>query len=98
MPHTRSAKKNLRKSDKRRLHNRTVIKALKTQIKKVNAAAAGPIEGLQKEYDLAAKKLDKAAAKRIIHPNLASRKKSQLARVVRDKKAGKAGATAKPKG
>ena len=87
MPHTRSAKKNLRKAEKRRLHNRTVIKSLKTQIKKVTAAADGPVEQLQKEYDLAAKKLDKAAAKQVIHRNLASRKKSQLAKVLRDKKA-----------
>jgi small subunit ribosomal protein S20 len=88
MPHTRSAKKNLRKSEKRRLSNRAVIKSLKTQIKKVTAAAEGSVEGLQKEYNLAAKKLDKAAAKNIIHRNLAARKKSQLARVLRDKKAG----------
>jgi small subunit ribosomal protein S20 len=87
MPHTRSAKKNLRKAEKRRLHNRAVIKSLKTYVKRVTAAAEGPVEQLEKEYNLAAKKLDKAAAKRIIHPNLAARKKSQLARVLRDKKA-----------
>src|SRR5438067_857464 len=86
MPQTRSAKNNLRKSEKRRLLNRSVIKALKTQIKKVVAAAEGSVEGLQKEYDLAAKKLDKAAAKQVIHRNLASRKKSQLAKLLRDKK------------
>jgi small subunit ribosomal protein S20 len=88
MPHTRSAKKNLRKSEKRRLSNRAVIKSLKTQIKKVTAAAAGSVEQLEKEYNLAAKKLDKAAAKKVIHRNLAARKKSQLARILRDKKAG----------
>ena len=79
MPHTHSAKKNLRKSEKRRLHNRAVKKDIKTQVKQF-LAAEGPVETLRKEYDLAAKKLDKAAAKRIIHPNLAARKKSQLAR------------------
>lgn len=87
MPHTRSAKKNLRKTEKLRLHNRAVIKTLKTQIKRTTAAAEGPIEELQKEYNLAAKRLDKAAAKRIIHPNLAARKKSQLARLLKAKKA-----------
>jgi small subunit ribosomal protein S20 len=80
MPHTHSAKKNLRKSEKRRLHNRAVKKDIKTQLKSFQAAVEGPVEALRKEYDLAAKKLDKAAAKRIIHPNLAARKKSQLAR------------------
>ena len=73
MPHTRSAKKNLRKAEKRRLHNRSVIKTVKTHVKRAVAAAEGTVEELQKEYDLAARKLDKAAAKRIIHPNLAAR-------------------------
>ena len=87
MPHTRSAKKNLRKAEKRRVHNRAVIKTLKTQIKRTTAAADGTVEELQKEYNLAAKRLDKAAAKQVIHRNLAARKKSQLAKVLRDKKA-----------
>ena len=94
MPHTRSAKKNLRKSENHRLHNRAVLKTVKTHIKRILTAAEGPVEQLTKEYDLAAKKLDKAAAKRIIHPNLAARKKSQLAKLVNKKKT--AGAPATP--
>ena len=86
MPHTRSAKKNLRKSEKRRLHNRAIKSAIKTQIKKViSTAETGTAEQLRKEYSLAAKKLDRAAAKRVIHPNLAARKKSQLAKVLHRK-------------
>lgn len=88
MPHTRSARKNLRKSEKRRLHNRSVKKDIKTQVKNFLAALDGPVEQLQKEYNLAAKKLDKAAAKRIVHPNMAARKKSQLARELHNKTAG----------
>lgn len=86
MPHTRSAKKNLRKSLKRRLRNRAAKKAISVQIKSVLAAAKkGSAEELKKEFVLAVKKLDKAAAKRIVHPNLAARKKSQLARLVHQK-------------
>jgi small subunit ribosomal protein S20 len=85
MPHTRSARKNLRKSEKRRIANRAVKKAIKKQIKAFLEAVEGPIEELQKQYNLTAKRLDKAAAKRVIHPNLAARKKSQLARKVHDK-------------
>ncbi len=86
MPHTRSAKKNLRKSEARRLRNRAAKKAIKTQIKKVLATAkSGSLEDLRKEYNVAAKKLDKAAAKRVVHPNLAARKKSQLARMIHKK-------------
>jgi small subunit ribosomal protein S20 len=87
MPHTKSAKKSIRQTEKRRLHNRAVKKAVKAQIKKVMAAAEGPIEQLRTEYNLAAKRLDKAAAKRVVHPNLAARKKSQLARLLHQKEA-----------
>ena len=86
MPHTRSAKKSLRKNEERRRHNRAIKRAIKEQIKKVQTAAEGPIEQLRTEFNLAAKKLDKAAAKRVVHPNLAARKKSQLARLLHAKR------------
>ena len=87
MPHTKSAKKNLRKTEKRRLRNRATKRTIKTHLKRFLAAAAGPVEKLQEEYNLAAKRLDKAAARGVIHANLAARKKSQMAQVLRDKKA-----------
>jgi len=88
MPHTRSAKKSLRKSEKRRLHNRAVKKSIKTEIKKFLALAkTGSAEELGAELKTAAKKLDKAAARHIIHRNMAARKKSQLAKMVRQKEA-----------
>src|SRR5581483_8711736 len=53
MPHTRSAKKQLRKTEKRRLRNRATMKALKTQIKKVLAASTGAsLDELRKEFNL----------------------------------------------
>ena len=83
MPHTPSAKKNLRKIEKRRLRNRAVKKTLRTYCKRVEAAVAeGNVEKMKAELVLAVKKLDKAAAKRVIHPNMAARKKSQLARLI----------------
>jgi small subunit ribosomal protein S20 len=94
MPHTKSAKKRLRQNEKRRLDNRAIKKNVKTQIKKVLAVAEeGSPEDLRKQYNLAAKKLDHAAAKGVVHPNLAARKKSQLARLVHQKEtAAKGGA------
>jgi small subunit ribosomal protein S20 len=87
MPHTRSASKNLRKAEKRRIRNRTTIKTIKTMLKRFAAAVAtGTVEDAQKEYNLAAKKLDKAAARRIVHPNLAARKKSQMGVALHKKK------------
>jgi small subunit ribosomal protein S20 len=83
MPHTSSAKKRLRQNSKRRARNRATKKGIKVQIKKFLAAAKeGSVEQLRQEYNLAAKRLDKAAGKRVIHPNLAARKKSQLARLM----------------
>jgi small subunit ribosomal protein S20 len=87
MPHTRSAKKNLRKSEKRRVANKARKRAVKTQVKRFQEALDGPLDALKKEFNLAVKKLDKAAAKRVIHPNLAARKKSQLARALHAKAA-----------
>jgi len=82
MPHTHTAKKRGRQSAKRRLRNRAVKKAIKIQIKSVLDASKGPMEALQTEVRAAIKKLDKAAAKRVIHPNTAARRKSQIARLL----------------
>jgi len=86
MPHTRSAKKRLRQSIKKRQHNRSVIKFIKLEIKKADAAAsAGDADALKAAAATVFKQLDKAAAKRIVHPNMAARKKSQIARLVNAK-------------
>ena len=86
MPHTRSAKKQLRKSQKRRVHNRAVKRTIKIEIKKfTDLAATGSVEDLRKQFALATKKVDKAAAKRVVHPNLAARKKSQMAKLLHSK-------------
>jgi small subunit ribosomal protein S20 len=89
MPHTKSAKKHVRKSAKRRLHNRAVVKSIKKQLRAFNEALdSGNLDQAKKEFNLTAKKLDKAAARRVIHPNLAARKKSQLALKLNRKQAG----------
>ena len=44
-----------------------------------------PLDDLKKEFIVAVKKLDTAAAHRVVHPNLAARKKSQLAKLVHKK-------------
>jgi len=84
MPHTSSAKKHQRQSEKRRRHNRSVVKDIKLLFKDFDAALEDkkPLDELKKLYNLTAKKLDKAAAKQVLHPNQAARKKSQLARAI----------------
>jgi small subunit ribosomal protein S20 len=79
MPNSPSAKKRQRTSEERRIRNRAVKAGVKTQIKKLNAAtAAGKITEGEAEFRLAVKKLDKAAAKGVIHKNAAARTKSRL--------------------
>ncbi len=66
--------------------NRAAKKAVKLQVRAVlQAVKDGAADKLNEEFKKAAKHLDKAAAKRVIHPNLAVRKKSQLARLVNSK-------------
>ena len=79
MPTTKSAKKRLRQSEEQRSRNRSAKSALRTQIRKVlTAVAAADVAKADEEYRLAAKRLDKAAAKNVIHVNKASRLKSRL--------------------
>jgi len=85
MPHTRSAKKNLRKSEKRRIANRAVKRTIKTHLKRFDEALDGPLDALQAEMKMAVKKLDQAAAKGVVHANMVARKKSQLARKLHEK-------------
>ena len=80
MPHSNSAKKRLRQSESRRLYNRAVLREIKLQLKKVKGlVTTGPADQLAAECRLAVKKLDKAAARHVVHRNQAARKKSQIA-------------------
>lgn len=87
MPHSASAKKRHRQSEDRRVKNRAVRSTIKTQVKKVrDAVAAGNIESSETEFRTAAKKLDKAAAKGVIHVNVAGRVKSRLSAAIKGAK------------
>ena len=87
MPNTQSAKKRLRQNVKRRMHNRMIKSAVRTQMRKVReAVAAGDVDRAEAEFRLACKKLDRTAAKRIIHPNAAARHKSRLSAKIKQLK------------
>ena len=84
----KSAKKTLRQDIVRRMRNRSDKTALKTQIKKfVSAIKSHDFDEAGKHLSLVTKKLDKIAAKNIIHKKTASRKKSRLARFLNKQKA-----------
>lgn len=81
MPHTKSAAKRQRQSEKRRKRNRLVAKAIKVKRK---AVAEGLTSGDKAKASDAAKAaqqtLDRAASKGYIHPNKAARLKSRMAK------------------
>ena len=79
MPNTKSAEKRLRQNKKRRLHNKTIKSSLKTQLRKVREAVAGDdLNASENAFQALVKNLDRAAAKKVIHPNAAARLKSRL--------------------
>ena len=87
MPNTKSAEKRLRQTKTRTARNKSIKSSVKTQVKKVVAAIdAGDVAGAEEQFKLAAKKLDRAGAKNIIHPNAAARKKSRLQKAIRNAK------------
>ncbi|HEX7447228.1 MAG TPA: 30S ribosomal protein S20 [Pirellulales bacterium] len=79
MPNTKSAKKRLRQSLVRRTRNRATKSVLRTMVKKVRESiAAGDVAEGEQNLRAAARKLDQAAAGRVIHRNAAARVKSRL--------------------
>ncbi len=80
MPNIKSAKKRVKVCEAKTLQNKMLKTALRTAMKKYEAAVSvGDKENAQKAYAVAVKKLDTAASKGIIHKNNAARKKSQYA-------------------
>ena len=80
MPNIKSAKKRVKVIEKKTLINKMHKTALKTAIKKFEAAAeSNDAENARIYFNDAVKKLDQSACRGIIHKNNAARKKSQLA-------------------
>lgn len=79
MPNTKSAEKELRKAQKRRLRNLYYRSRARTFVKRVRKLLAeGKIEEAREVLRLAISALDKAAEKGVIHKNNAARRKSRL--------------------
>jgi small subunit ribosomal protein S20 len=83
VPKIRSAKKRMRQSVKARERNRKQRATLRTAVRKVRGAASKEeaVAGIRTAEAL----LDRAARKRLIHPNAAARQKSRLAKAARTK-------------
>ena len=79
MPNIKSAKKRVQVSGVRNERNKADKSALKTALKKFEAAAAeGNRTEAESAYKVAVKSVDKAAAKGILHKNNAAHKKSAM--------------------
>ncbi|HEV2766464.1 MAG TPA: 30S ribosomal protein S20 [Acidimicrobiales bacterium] len=76
-------KRNLQ-NEKRRLRNKAVRSELRTRTRRAVAAAEAGSPQRDEELRLAIKRIDKAAAKGVIHKNTAARRKSRLMRRVSD--------------
>ena len=79
LPNIKSAKKRVLITETKTLQNKMFKTALKTAMKKYEAAvAAGDVALAQETYKAAVKKIDMAVTRGIIHKNAAARKKSQF--------------------
>ena len=78
MPNIKSAKKRVLVNKTKAQRNKSANSALKTAIKKANAAIGAHAADKEELVKLAVKKIDQAAAKNLIHKNNAARKKSAL--------------------
>ena len=84
MPNSASAKKRLRQSEVRRQRNHSIKSAVRTQVKKVRQAIeSGDVATSETEFKSAVIRLDKAAARGIMHANKAARTKSRLSKAIK---------------
>ena len=80
MANIKSAKKRIKVIETKTLNNRMIKSALKTTIKKFEAAVeAKNVEDAKALFTSVTKSLDMSASKGVIHKNMAARKKSRLA-------------------
>ena len=79
MPVIKSAQKQMRVNEKKRLRNKSIRSLTKTNITRAERLIfSGELELAQKAVVAAISSLDKAAEKGVIHPNNAARRKSRL--------------------
>lgn len=81
MANLKSSKKDLKRSEKKRIANQSVRTSLKTYVKRAKQAATGGDAKVSAEAVVnAVSALDKAVQRGIIHKNQAARRKSRIAK------------------
>ncbi len=86
MPITTSAKKALRGSTRKKITNDRRTKMMKDTIKKVTKLAKEDSKKAKEMIATAYKAIDKAAKRGVIKKNTAARRKSKIARIVKNAK------------
>lgn len=83
MPNNPSTKKRLRQTAKRQARNKAMRSEMRTYHKQIlERIEAGDRAGAEGLLPAVYQRLDKAAKRRVIHPNTAANQKSRLARKV----------------
>ena len=80
MPNIKSAKKRVKVLAAKTAQNKASMTALRTAIKKANAAVDADAPDKEEVVRVAVKKIDQAAAKGLLHRNNAAHKKAALAK------------------
>ena len=79
MANIKSQMKRIKTNEKARQRNKAVTSSLKTAVRRFREAAqAGDVEKAQEYARSAARQLDKAASKGVIHKNQAANRKSAI--------------------
>ncbi len=79
MPSSKSAEKQVRVTERKRLKNKSITSQCKTNVTKAEKLIfSGDLKAAQVAVAVAITSLDKAAEKGIIHSNNAARRKSRL--------------------
>jgi len=84
MANIKSQIKRIKQNEVRRERNKAVRSELRTRTKNALVAAESGAEGAEERLRAAVQRIDKAAAKGVIHPNQAARRKSRLMRHVNE--------------
>ena len=83
MANIKQQKKRVLTNEKRRLRNKSVRSATRTEMRKFREAVeSGDKAAAEAQLRVASRKLDKAVTKGVFHRNAAANKKSNMARVL----------------
>jgi small subunit ribosomal protein S20 len=91
LPGSKSAQKQVRVTERKRLRNRSITSRCKTDITKAERLIfTGELKEAEQAVTVAITSLDKAAEKGVIHPNNAARRKSRLMKKLNEAQAASA--------